>query len=177
MLDVDLYKPKIKGESDKYSWNLYKFLNKQVRQRDIGKYVKTQIRVFWLTHSRWDGRYVEFNPEKLHGGLNHMQIIISPFGDRGSGYFLSNILGNKKDECFSLSSWAKDEFIDITEWFFSTYEQDGRCTFDREHIGWWQGDKERFTYINNTRRCNWCGQWHMKEIHKSVKIEREVHWK
>jgi hypothetical protein len=172
-MDIKKIKPKVKGQSDKYSWNLYKFLEKQVKQRDVGNFAPKQLRVYWLHHSFWDGSYLEFNPNKL----NHRQIIISPFGGKGSGYFLSHILPDgMKKECYALSVYHPDEFSDITNWFFTTYERDGRCIFDREHSGWWSGEENRFTYINNTRRCNWCGQWHKKEIHKIVKIKREEVW-
>lgn len=170
MLDVNRYKPKVKNESDKYSWNLYRFLNKQVRQRDIGKYVKKQIKIYWLTHSRWDGRYLEFEPDNLR--LD--QLLISPFGGR-VGYSLSEILAKGYGTEWSFP-WKDDELIDITDWFFSTYERDGRCIFDRGHNGWMLGTDKRFTYVNNTRKCNCCGQWHEKEIRKVQTIERKVYW-
>jgi len=60
--------------------------------------------------------------------------------------------------------------------FFKTYIKDGRCIFDREHNGWWKGGDNRFTYINSTRRCNWCGEWQRKRIEKEVKIKQRVVW-
>lgn len=172
MLDINKIKPKVKGESDKYSWNLYNFLHKQVRQRDVGKCVKKQIKVYWLCHSRWDGSHLEFNPDKV--SLNMMQLIISPFGGK-SGYFMDTIMRKGRAEQYYLP-WKDEDLLDITSWFLNTYEQIGRCIFDHTHNGWLQGDKERFTYVNNTRKCNWCGKWHKKEIEKKVKIERVVNW-
>lgn len=172
-MNLKLIKPKEKSKSDKYSWNLYRFLEKQVKQREIGKYVQKQIKVYWLHRSWWDSSHLEFNPNNINS-LN--QVIISPFGDKGSGYFLSQVLRDGKKECYSLRVYHPDELLDITDWFFSTYEKDGRCIFDRKHNGWMQGTDNRFTYVNNTRKCNWCGQWHKKEIKKVVKIERKVQW-
>jgi len=171
MLDINKIKPKIKNQSDKYSWNLYNFLHKQVKQKEVGKYVPKQIKIYWLTHSRWDGKHMEFNPENLH----LMQIIISPFGNKGLGYFMNTILTNGKAECFSLP-WKDEELLDITDWFFDTYEQIGRCIFNLDHDGWLQGGINRFTYVNNTRKCNWCGKWQKKEIKKKVIIERIYNW-
>jgi hypothetical protein len=172
-MDIKRIKPKEKGKSDKYSWNFYRFLEKQVKQKEIGKYVQKQIKVFWITRSWWDGSYLEFDPTKIS---NVNQVVISPFGDKGSGYFLTHLLRDGKKECYSLCVYRKDQLVDITDWFFTTYERDGRCIFDREHIGFMQGTDNRYTYVNNTRKCNWCGQWHKKEIHKKVKIERKEVW-
>ncbi len=169
-MDLKAIKPAIKGESDKYSWYLYRFLEKQVKQRDIGKYVPKQIKVYWLNKSRWDGRLLSFDDENVD--IN--QVFISPFGGK-SGYSLSTIMTKGKATQYYLP-WSDEDLVDITNWFFSTYQKDGRCMFDRSHNGWFQGDKERFTFINNTRRCNWCGKWHTKEIHKEVKIERREVW-
>jgi hypothetical protein len=171
MFDINKIKPKVKGQSDKYSWNLYKFLHKQINQKEIGKYVLKQIKVYWLHHSRWDGEYLEFNPNEL----DIRQIIISPFGGTRTGYFLSQILLEGKNECFALP-YEDDELTDITEWFFKTYEKDGRCMFDREHNGWLLGDENRFTYVNNTRKCSWCGKWQHKEIKKVQTIKRKEVW-
>lgn len=164
-------KPAIKGESDKYSWNLYNFLNKQTRQRDIGKYVKKQLKVYWLTSSWWDGSYLEFNPDKLI----LRQVLICPLGN-GSFYNLSTIMRENKAKEWAMI-YRDEALIDITDWFFNTYEQHGRCIFDRGHNGWWQGSDNRYTYVNNTRKCNWCGKWQHKEIHKVVEISRKVTWK
>lgn len=173
VIDLNDIKPKVRDESDKYSWNLYRFLDKLFKEKDVGKYYKNQLNVCWLHRSRWDGEYKDLD-------LNHInlnQVIIIPNGldnDR-SFYSLRSILGQGKAERFYLP-WSKDELTDITEWFFETYKKDGRCIFDREHSGWWQGSDDRFTYINNTRRCNWCGEWHKKEIHKEVIIKRREIW-
>lgn len=172
LLDINKIKPEVKGESDKYSWNLYSFLHKLVRNRTYGKYYKKQLEICWLHNSKWDGSYLEFNKDKL----NINQLLILPLGKENSGSFyeLSPIMGRGGATEFALPrSW---ELTDITEWFFETYERDGRCIFDRDHNVWWQGSDGRFTYVNNTRKCNWCGEWHTKEIKKVQTIKREELW-
>lgn len=172
MIDINKIKPKLKGESDKYSWNFYNFLRKQFNKRDDGKYIKKQIKVFWLTRSQWDGKYLEFDPSNLNKGMN--QIIISSFGGK-SGYFFNSILRGVRLTNYYMP-YADEELIDITEWFFNTYEKDGRCIFDRNHDRWMTNTDDRFTYVGNTRRCNWCGEWHHKTIEKKVKIELVDNW-
>lgn len=171
-MDLTKIKPRVKSESDKYSWNFYRFLERITKGRD-GKYIKNQLEIHWLHHSRLDGSFLEFNPNKL----NTMQLIILPLGINNgrSFYSMSSIMREGRATEFALP-WKKEELTNITDWFFDTYERDGRCIFDREHNGWWRGSDNRFTYINNTRRCNWCGEWHIKEIEKKVKIERKVKW-
>lgn len=171
-MNLKAIKPTTKGKSDKYSWYLYNFLEKQLKQKDIGKYVPKQLKVYWLNKSRWNGELISIDSNQA----DMMQIIISPFGGK-TGYFLSEILRTGKENQYYLP-WSDEDLNDITEWFFSNYEKDGRCIFDRTHSRWLRGDngQERYTYINNTRRCNWCGQWHTKEIHKEVKIERTEVW-
>lgn len=167
-MDLNKIKPKIKAESDKYSWNLYKFLRKIHKD----KHVKNQMRIYWNHHSRIDGEWLPFT-EKIP---NTMQIVIAPYGDKSCGYFMSSVLMKGNCELFSLCAWKEDDFRDITDWFFKTYEDIGRCIFDGNHSGWLLGDENRFTYINNTRRCNWCGEWHHMEIHKETTIKRRKVW-
>lgn len=167
-MNLSKIKPKLKGESDKYSWNLYKFLNKISKD----KYINNQLRIYWNHHSRWDGAHLPFVGELS----NTMQLIISPYGDRGSGYFMNTILHKGNCELFSLCVWKHEDLLDITDWFFDTYEKIGRCIFDPEHYKWMLGTENRFTYVNNTRRCNWCGQWQHKEIVKKTRIERREVW-
>jgi hypothetical protein len=172
-MDLKLIKPKVKGESDKYSWNLFKFLNKLHSDKNYGNYYKNQLEILWLHHSRWDGSYLEFNEDKLNIG----QLIIMPLGKANGRSFFSmqSVLAKGRAEEFALP-WREDELTNITDWFFTTYIRDGRCIFDRGHQSWLQGTENRFTFINNTRRCNWCGKWHNKEIQKVVSIKRKEVW-
>ncbi|WP_079709769.1 hypothetical protein [Paraliobacillus ryukyuensis] len=172
MIDIKRIKPKTKGESDKYSWNLYRFLHKIISNRDEGKYVKNQLEVHFVHNSWFDSKYLEFDKNK---SLNPRQLIILPLGLKNGRSFHSvdSILTRNRSDRFALPNW---ELTDITDWFFETYERDGRCIFDRSHNGWMLGAKNRFTHVNNTRRCNWCGEWHHKEIKKKVNITRKEVW-
>jgi len=171
-MDISNIKPKVNGQSDKYSWNLYNFLNKLYKKKVEGKYYEKQLEIHWLHNSRWDGSYLEFDKNNL----NMNQMLILPLGKKHGRtfYSLSAVLGKGKATEFALP--YSYELTDITDWFFETYIKDGRCIFDRTHNGWWQGAEDRYTYVNNTRKCNWCSQWHKKEIKKVQKITREVEW-
>jgi hypothetical protein len=175
MLDINQIKPKVKGQSDKYSWNLYNFLNKLYKKRDVGKYIKNQMEIVWLTNARWNGEHIEFDPNNLNKGLN--QLLIIPLGIENcrSFYSMNSIMREGKAMEFALV-WKKEELVNITDWFIENYIKDGRCVFDRNHDRWMQYTENRFTYVNSTRKCNWCGEWHKKEIHKEVKIKRKEVW-
>ncbi|MWV44874.1 hypothetical protein GRF59_14730 [Paenibacillus sp. HJL G12] len=167
-MNLSKIKPKLKGESDKYSWNLYRFLNKIAKD----KYINNQLRIYWNHHSRWDGEHLPFTKDVS----NLMQLIISPYGDKFTGYFMNTVLQKGNCEFISLCPWKEEDLLDVTDWFFDTYEKIGRCIFDPEHNGWMLGTDSRYTYVNNTRKCNWCGQWHQKQIVKKTRIERKVEW-
>lgn len=175
MIDLKAIKPKERSKSDKYSWYLYQFLNKLFKEKEYGKYYQKQLEIHWLHESRWDGNWLDAPIDGI-AKFNLNQILIIPAGKKNdrSFYHMSAILQKGRSERFALpSQWTT---TDITEWFFDNYKKDGRCVFDREHINFMQGADSRFTYVNNTRRCNWCGEWHKKEIKKEVKIKRRVQW-
>lgn len=163
-LDIKLVKPKIKGESDKYSWNLWRWLNKYKWHRNV---------YFRIT---------EDSPEFNINNIKASDLYIGTMDSTGlSGNRLGTILGKGigKDDCFAfhpIAGWRNDEFIDITDIFWKEYINIGRCLFT-EHSGVWiRGDEDRFSYTNNTRKCNWCGKWQHKEIIKEVKIKRHEVW-
>lgn len=174
MIDLNEIKPKVKSKSDKYSWNLYRFLNKLFKDKDEGKYIQKRLEIHWLHSSRLDGSYLEFNPDDL----NIVQMIILPTGKGNSGsfYSMASILREGRAERFALPFKWEKEMTNITDCFFDTYKRDGRCIFDRKHIGWMLGTEDRFTYVNNTRKCNWCNEWQHKEIVKEQSIKRNEVW-
>lgn len=157
-------KPKVKGISDKYSWNLYKWLKKTKCKK---------LTVWFNTKSAWDGSKLEFDKNNIKIG----QIWIG-FVDKGwlHGSSLNSILNGNFQEW--ANPWMAKSHIDITEWFWKEYIKDGRCIWDRNHDGWLAYDKNRFTYVNkNSRKCNWCGEWQHRKIEKETIIKRHEIWK
>ncbi|WEG18649.1 hypothetical protein PQ478_09220 [Alkalihalophilus pseudofirmus] len=174
--DLKLIKPKVKGESDKYSWNLYKYLHKITSTRHEGKYIKNQLEVHWLRHSRFDGEHIEFDQHDLRHFMVG-QVIIFPFGlGKSHLNFMNSVLSKGRCENFA-NVWNKESFTDITDWFFETYLKDGRCIFDREHNMWMTNTDDRYYQINsNNRKCKWCGEHQHREIEKRVEINRIENW-
>lgn len=163
---LKLIKPKVKSQSDKYSWQIYQFINKNKHSR-----------VYFYNKSRWDGSELELDKDNL----NISNIFIGGNQDSNGticGNSLSTIMGHSREKytTFSFMLWTDGDFIDITDWFWTEYIKLGRCLFDKNHNGWWTNNGDRFTYINNTRKCNWCGQWQHKDIKKVVKIQRKEKW-
>jgi hypothetical protein len=142
----------------KYSPNLSKFLKKprnknyqRVYLKKLDNYNKPVSE--WRSNLIYIGRL--FDDGYLHGAR------------------LSSIL------CGDFDTWAfavGNGVTDITDQFWMAYERDGRCVIDRSHAMHFQTSDDRYTVINNTRRCNWCGQWHVRHVEKLTKIERRDVW-
>lgn len=106
-----------------------------------------------------------------------MQYIVLGFSDDTDavcGAHLNRIMCGYP-QTWSFSGLAR-KVVDITDEFWAAYERDGRCVIDRAHTGWFANDTDRFTFIGNTRRCNWCGEWHTHTLKKSTQIERREVW-
>lgn len=165
MIDAEKFRPKKRGESDKFSWNIYRFL-----KRHPG------VRVMYYFNPV---EYIRsFDPNK---SLNSMQTFLLHPGPGMSGVRVHGLMMRQSKfgeiQQASYCLWDKERFTDITDWFFKTYERIGCCIFDREHSGWWRGEGNRFTYINkHSRRCNWCGEWHERHFEKRVDIVRIERW-
>lgn len=133
--------PKTKGKSDKYSWNIYRYLKKH-RSEDIRVFV----------------------------GL----IIGHEYPDGVSGLHLNQLMASTRIQEF----WFSDKWNlkEITGWL-SEYQRVGRCLLIPHDFVWCEGEDTRFTYVNNTRKCNWCGLWQHRELHKVVEREIKEEWR
>lgn len=158
-MDLKLIKPKVKGKSDKYSWNLHKYLSNnkgsKVYYRKINSFSEREN----LYHSNTLTKY------DVLIGTPHREGII--------GASLLEILRKPpKMKYFFINAF--NDYQEITDEFFKDYVEIGRCLFDSEHNGWMTGDENRFTYQNdNERICSWCKLRQQKEIKQVIK-EYEV---
>lgn len=176
--NVNMIKPE--EQSDKFSWNIYQFIKKH----------PDCTRVFWHKKNYMNGGIVEFNNrDNVEGASLGWNLFIGRRDKQNfddihfsvvTGNRVRNILGNSRERfnlwsLHPIAGWPTgDEFEDVTEWFWDNYIKFGRCLFDKGHNGWWIGDTDRFTYLDeNTRQCNWCGQIQNKEIYD---IEIKKHW-
>lgn len=166
MFDVKQIKPRVRGISDKYSWNLYQWLNKYKKHRDLKIYYTGD----------------EFNPDNFVASK-----IIIGYEIQGTNDILGNNLsgiirnGIKKTDsyCFCpFGGFDTESFIDITDIFWKNYLRKGRCFLFKHDSIWLLGDEDRYSYIGkSSRRCNWCGQWQHREIEKITVIKRKDKWK
>lgn len=164
-------RPKKSHRSDKYSWNIYRYLK---------KYINFDIHICWYKEKKSLGTYEGFDKKS---SLRGMQIFIILGGlDKGNLcgtriYDLQHKGNHSELVTFSFCLFDPKSFTDITEWFFLKYQRIGRCIFDRTHSGWWADSEERFTQINRkSRRCNWCGEHQRRSIIKAVTIKRSEQW-
>lgn len=163
MIVPNQFKPKKKGVSDKFSWNLYRFLR---------EYPNAKIMLYKKDHT---GDIKEFDPNGFQGTYHFFGMIGELVGARFVDIMRAG--PSAKIQLYAFSWWGDANFIDVTDWFFSEYERRGRCLFDKEHSSWWAGEEGRFTYINShSRRCNWCGAWQKMRIEKRVRLERKKVW-
>lgn len=161
MINAELFRPKVRGESDKFSWGIYRFLKKH-----------PGIRIMYYSKNDM-GEDEPFDPKKSQ---RPRKIFMLHSGSAMIGISVSQAMDGKLHE-YAFSVWDCKKFVDITDWFFKEYAMIGRCLFDREHFGWWWGDGQRFTHINkHSRRCNWCGEWQHRTIKKVVQIKRCEVW-
>lgn len=143
----------------KYSENLAKFIK--------GRRTKAYDRVFLHKHDEAGNPVTSWE-------MRH--IVLGFADDTGAicGAYLNRIMCGYP-QTGSFSGLAR-QVVDITDEFWREYQRDGRCVIDRGHTGWFANDKDRFTVIANTRRCNWCGEWHARTFEKRTKIERQEVW-
>ena len=178
-MNIKQIKPRLKGKSDKYSWQLYQYM---VKNR-IGKLPT----VIFANKLSKDSERAEFYPADIRRNniwiaTNIESCQVESNGKKGTarwihGNGLGTILSDSREKYTTFANPWIQEYEDITDWFWSEYIKYGRCLLDPEHIGWWQGDDNRFTYINkNSRRCNWCGRWQYRTIKKTVTIKRSDSW-
>ena len=159
-------KPQIKGESDKYSWNLWKWLN---------KYKTEKLRVYYLPNHEDD----KYDPTDF----DNVQILI---GERWRdncivGMTLRTIIATDRglqSGAFTTGCGYNVHVAqDVTEQFFEDYIEFGRC-FLFEHGAWLRNGDKQFTYQDdgNERWCNWCGRVERKRIEVETKIIERVIW-
>jgi hypothetical protein len=168
-------KPIGKDENGKFNRKLYNLLKKM----SDNQYENRQLKVFFNQKSWWDDSNIEFH-KNIHKHLNCFgrQVILSPLGNPTSGHFLSETTNKNKPEHWSLMLYDTNSFIDITDWFFNTYKQIGRCMFDNRHHDFDNQYNNRYYIINkNHRKCRWCGEHFHREHEKVVEVKKYTIWK
>lgn len=169
-LNINKIKPKDGKNSDKYSVNLWRFIREHYYH---GQHCD---RVYAIQWSIIDGSFLPFDRNDPKAS----QLFIGRLGEDGfmSGRKLSNIISGGKGykNCYAMVPGSYPNAIDVTDWFWPEYIRMGRSLWDASGSNYMLGGEDRFTYVGNTKRCNWSGRWYEKKIVKKVKIERCEEW-
>lgn len=142
-INLNTIKPKICGMSDKYSANLYKHIKKNPHARVYAPATLEYSKDSFKKVDVWLGTF-------------HSQGISGISGDS-----LMSILRQSGNGSYFLPA-KREDYLDITEDFFTDYEEIGRCLFDPSHTSWLRYDEGRFTNSESARTCNWCGRSQLK---------------
>lgn len=146
MKNFEEYKPKAKGKSDFYSWNLYIWLRKQAsgaKWMQKTRIYKSEDGTLFIG-ARYDGS---------HDGV--------------TGTRLSQLCSGSGSGKFPLvGCWVgSGKWQDVTEQFYAEYERIGVCAI---HGDW----AHNFTIDGDTRACEYCG----KVERKRVELVEKVTW-
>lgn len=140
------YQPKIKGKSDFYSWDLFRWLRQQHRTR-MG-------RVFIFETPREATPYV-IGYRDLEGCI--------------IGFRLKELCSTGSDKQFpQVFCYGNQAWEDVTDWFWSEYERIGVCAIH----GDWAHD---FTYLsdNTARMCQHCGKIEKRKVEMVERVTWE----
>ena len=154
-------KPSVKNESDKFSWRLYKRALKNGRES-----------VYLMA---WNSIYGYKKPdiEILKSGFVPASILAVGFKDDQwfHGATLRQICtpGGPNHDWAYTPGHHVEEWIDVTDWFWSEYSRIGRCLL-------WSGVHEWVQINRNSRKCAACGKHESRSIETVKKIQRQEVW-
>ncbi len=141
IINAEDYRPKEKGKSDFYSWNLYRWLRKQACEPEIFK--KNKI--------------YKSNEGDLYVGTRYG----GNTGDHVIGVRLRHLCSGSGFGKFPLcGSWiGSHDWEDVTEEFYSKYNRIGVCAI-HDYAA------HNFNYLkdNSARMCGYCGKIERKVV-------------
>lgn len=188
-MNIKSIKPKQRGISDKFSWQLYYYIKKHHKNAksllDIKVYYNLSEKVYDENYENYEIKHNEFDKNNLIRSNIHIGDMRKEKYEEGYltwyyGNKLNGIIGTSKEKYTKFANpwWSKNKVIDITEWFWSEYLKLGRCLFT-PHDSWYKDyNNTRWTYINkNSRRCNWCGQYQRRFIETEKITMRNEVWR
>lgn len=140
------YQPKVKGQSDFYSWNLFRWLRYQ-----HAKKTHPTIRVYKSPRI--------YSPYVI-GYRNHDGDII--------GIRLKELCSSESNRQFpNVFCYGNQDWQDVTDWFWGEYERIGVCAIHGDWAHDWEYLKDR-----SARMCKHCGKIEKKKI----KMVERVSW-
>ena len=178
-------KPKNLKISDKYSANLYKYLNKTKHYHvyvnlNEGSFEEPKMKELdWNNLHKYNiyiGSEIMEDTYTSNDGKKSVD-----FGQVIAKNLRSILCGRKlyQDGCYCAfgKTYVKRDFKEITDEFWKRYKEIGRCLFINHNETFIAGKENRYTYLNDrTRICNWCGKKQHKHIERETKIIEHVRW-
>ena len=160
------FKPKEKGKSDKYSWRMYQRALKNGRQS-----------VYLMAWNSING-YSKPDISMLKDGFvsaNMLAVGNFDFCGDGRDWFHGATVRQICTEGAARHDWAfgpghhTNEWVDVTDWFWSSYEKVGMCLFFKHQHIW-------VSINRNAKKCDYCGKHIRREIKKVQTIKRVEVW-
>jgi hypothetical protein len=158
-------RPAVNGQSDKFSWRLYKRALQRGRER--------------VYISAWSVIWGDMVPnlEKLKAGDGEQRGLLMIGDEIGpDGWFHGKRLLEVTREGASLSNMAygpqfnTKAWLDVTDWFWREYLARGRCIIHGDLVHEWVA-------INaNARKCAYCGRHERRTVKTVRKVERCESW-
>ena len=149
MIDIKKFKPKVKGKSDKFSWNLYKWLKANPNHYRI--YKSTWCPVMGIVEK----------PDRYYIGYRDGQ------SKWVSAIMLMRVCCGQKQSAAYGGAHGTDDWIDITDEFYKEYEEKGVCAIPDYNNHNWEN------HGLTKRKCLNCGRVEKRE---TVRISQKV-WK
>lgn len=162
---LESIKPEEKGQSDKFSWRIYQRALKNGRER-----------VYVSAWNNITGEVITPDLEALKAGDRKQQcwlMIGREIMDDGwfHGAKLQSVTRKgmqKVDGSFAFGpGFNTSAWLDVTEWFWSAYQTQGRCIVHGDYAHNW------ISINSNARKCAYCGK-HERRTVATKKITKRV---
>lgn len=158
-------RPAVNGQSDKFSWRMYKRALKNGRER-----------VYISTYNRITGETIKPSLDALKAGesIHRSQLMIGHAID--DGWFHGSRLMAVTNAGRTLMDFAfgpnfdTANWLDVTDWFWREYLARGRCIIHGDLVHEW-------VRINaSARKCAHCGKHERRTVRTVHKVERVESW-
>lgn len=158
-------RPAVNGQSDKFSWRLYK------RAVERG-----QERVYLSAWHPLDGDFTPDLAALKAGDRRQAAGLMIGYPIAADGWFHGKRLLEVTREGASLSNFAygpnfnTKAWLDVTDWFWREYLARGRCIIHGDTVHEW------LRITASSRKCAHCGKHERRTVETIRKVERVERW-